>query len=531
MSCDGAARRVIGAVVSASGASAEVRDRLQAIYDQPTKLQPIESGAMLQSEAKLLAFQLGQSNVPLPDHLDTENPRSRAVIRWGRLGKALREMGLSITPTTMASISTIDPQVMVTRLEAYVDGLNPSDPPNVILATQAALGREVTNTQDIMALNAVLRAKGYTSLNEFTTKRRVATGAAAPASVAPAASGPAVAAASARVAAASARAAPALPSVTLPPVIGSPALEIHPQKIVRDKAEIIVKGPANGTIIDIPAALLGDPVNLRRHARWALTQATAQTIFREGQGLLPEVRSYDRAVALTDSIVQFLDDLADDPREESLSPWTRMALVEYAEERSERGAALSYYATRVLVNLAADRDAKEPTPLPMTFPDPPGMHPTPDRLPERFASAAEFRAWMDEYAADMGIIRYERRGHRETFEGTDAEELYLFSPTPVEEEQAVGLLKYALVAKMRMPGDEVSGGAVGPAAPDGASRLFCVHAEMSRSGSRWPSANIDDALDLIRNGSDIRKTDRAGPGTKGTRAVEGLNGDFWTTWR
>ena len=55
-----------------------------------------------------------------------------------------------------------------------------------------------------------------------------------------------------------------------------------------------------------------------------------------------------------------------------------------------------------------------------------------------------------------------------------------------------------------------------------------------------PGAEVIDAAgktvlpglwDMLRDGSPIRKTDRAGVGTKGTRAVEGVDGACWVAFR
>ena len=63
-----------------------------------------------------------------------------------------------------------------------------------------------------------------------------------------------------------------------------------------------------------------------------------------------------------------------------------------------------------------------------------------------------------------------------------------------------------------------------PVNPDGPgrARVWLFDCDLTKSPSDDVGIALDELPDHLVNGSRIRTTDKAGPGTKGTRAVEGI---------
>jgi hypothetical protein len=66
---------------------------------------------------------------------------------------------------------------------------------------------------------------------------------------------------------------------------------------------------------------------------------------------------------------------------------------------------------------------------------------------------------------------------------------------------------------------------------DGFGRVFFLGTDFTKSRrDDWGDA-LPELWDMLRDGSPIRKTDRAGLGTKGTRKHAGITGRFWVAFR
>ncbi len=73
-------------------------------------------------------------------------------------------------------------------------------------------------------------------------------------------------------------------------------------------------------------------------------------------------------------------------------------------------------------------------------------------------------------------------------------------------------------------------GVESPDAIDGWGRLFFINADFTKSRhDDWGFA-IEGLWQHLQEGSPVRKTNRAGVSTKGTRAVEGLRCDLWAAF-
>jgi hypothetical protein len=68
-------------------------------------------------------------------------------------------------------------------------------------------------------------------------------------------------------------------------------------------------------------------------------------------------------------------------------------------------------------------------------------------------------------------------------------------------------------------------------APALGGRLFVPYIDSTKSRRDDVCDAMAPLWDHIRTGSPLRKTDRAGIGTKGTRAVEGIDCPFWIAFR
>lgn len=142
-------------------------------------------------------------------------------------------------------------------------------------------------------------------------------------------------------------------------------------------------------------------------------------------------------------------------------------------------------------------------------------------MPDTFASEAD--------AADF-VMRHAAFGHecepfgecRGDFYGLT---LVLAEPRPIADLQK--LLPYSTVA---LTGAEVWDDATWLPEPDNEemTRVIRISADSTKGRrSSWEDRDGRDMYDYLMNGSPERKTNRSGPGTKGTRAAEGVKCDLW----
>jgi hypothetical protein len=62
-------------------------------------------------------------------------------------------------------------------------------------------------------------------------------------------------------------------------------------------------------------------------------------------------------------------------------------------------------------------------------------------------------------------------------------------------------------------------------------RLFILDTDFTKSRRDDWGDVLPRLWNIMREGSPVRKTNQAGPGTKGTRKVEGVDGKFWLAFR
>jgi hypothetical protein len=74
-------------------------------------------------------------------------------------------------------------------------------------------------------------------------------------------------------------------------------------------------------------------------------------------------------------------------------------------------------------------------------------------------------------------------------------------------------------------------GVKSPDAVNGWGQLFLISSDSTKSAHDDWTMYMDELSPLLYDGSPIRKTNVKGPGTKGTRAVEGLRCKFWMAFR
>src|SRR5262249_55087027 len=109
---------------------------------------------------------------------------------------------------------------------------------------------------------------------------------------------------------------------------------------------------------------------------------------------------------------------------------------------------------------------------------------------------------------------------------------------PQDLKNLTGLVAYYFRGKLAMAGEFDHLGTPGAVGQDwdaeqgGTGRMAHFDTDLTKSPSDDPNSRItEERLPFLEEGAPIRKTDKAGPGTKGTRAVEGIKGRFWLAFR
>lgn len=111
---------------------------------------------------------------------------------------------------------------------------------------------------------------------------------------------------------------------------------------------------------------------------------------------------------------------------------------------------------------------------------------------------------------------------------TDLSELAILVTQPHAVAAVQGLVGYFLSGVAALGGEW----AAGPVVPTPHGQLFCFSLDGTKSARDDLYSVISDELEtLLQVGSPVRKTDRAGAGTKGTRKWPGLQGPFRMAWR
>lgn len=96
-----------------------------------------------------------------------------------------------------------------------------------------------------------------------------------------------------------------------------------------------------------------------------------------------------------------------------------------------------------------------------------------------------------------------------------------------------GLVSYFFAGRLRMGwGFQLLDVALKTAADDGHGHLFFFACDLTETQSSQPIRRVDtEFFPILIEGTKARVSDRAGPGTRGTRKHNGLRGNVMTAWR
>jgi hypothetical protein len=129
-------------------------------------------------------------------------------------------------------------------------------------------------------------------------------------------------------------------------------------------------------------------------------------------------------------------------------------------------------------------------------------------------------ALVDRLEAQCGGEWWEDSRH-----GPDGYELAIYTAQPSDPAHVLSLLSYLWAGPMR-------GESIGDQTPEVLieGHLFVFSVDTTKSGRDDVPWAWDDHKHWLVEGTPVRKTDKAGPSTKGTRAVEGV-GPVLMAWR
>jgi len=154
-----------------------------------------------------------------------------------------------------------------------------------------------------------------------------------------------------------------------------------------------------------------------------------------------------------------------------------------------------------------------------------------DALPGVFADEGEFCDWLNTHPRAWGgtfedVIRRPWT-HRSsaTFGMSDIYETLVCTEEPHLSGHIDELTRYFFEG-------EFAGEHMGTHALDGyEARLFSLGTDFTKSRRDDWGFSLPNLWTILREGTPVRKTNKAGPGTKGTRKVEGISGRYWLAFR
>jgi hypothetical protein len=112
---------------------------------------------------------------------------------------------------------------------------------------------------------------------------------------------------------------------------------------------------------------------------------------------------------------------------------------------------------------------------------------------------------------------------------SDLEHLAIWVQEPHDVIDVQGLIVYFLTGPAAFGGEWTLGPVLD--APNG-GQIFCFGVDGTKSAHDDIAWYISDHFETyLQDGTPIRKTDKAGPGTKGTRKWPGLHGPYAVAWR
>jgi len=144
-----------------------------------------------------------------------------------------------------------------------------------------------------------------------------------------------------------------------------------------------------------------------------------------------------------------------------------------------------------------------------------------------FQDDADFATWLTEEMPQCGEWLPWERAKDERIAW-----LAVYTVEPHQAEHVTGLVGYYFRGRLGMVDafDLLEMAAVGAEEP-GRGRLFIFRCDLEESHSSRPYERVEEEFfALLDSGTPVRTTDKAGPGTKGTRKAEALRGRYWLAW-
>jgi hypothetical protein len=159
--------------------------------------------------------------------------------------------------------------------------------------------------------------------------------------------------------------------------------------------------------------------------------------------------------------------------------------------------------------------------------------------PHAFNSEPEFAAWLNAHPGiwpgGQGASLYANNAgywvaySDPAFGLSDVYEIAVCCEDEQHAEHVAGLVGYFVQGPFA--GEFSASGAMTPEDPALRYRLFCFYVDFTKSRRDDVYDVLPSLWEMLREGSPVRKTDRAGAGTRGTRKHEGLGGNFWLAFR
>lgn len=148
-----------------------------------------------------------------------------------------------------------------------------------------------------------------------------------------------------------------------------------------------------------------------------------------------------------------------------------------------------------------------------------------DGSPPQFGSAEEFAAWLSQRPEGGGNVWV-----ADPAEAGDVYNVAVYTSTPQDVAQVNGLVGYHFRGRMGMGGEFYPEQEAEPS--ERQQQVFTYFADCTKSPSDDYMAHLTDGTleDYMENGTPVRKTDKAGAGTAGTRRYAGVGSGYYIAY-
>lgn len=145
--------------------------------------------------------------------------------------------------------------------------------------------------------------------------------------------------------------------------------------------------------------------------------------------------------------------------------------------------------------------------------------------PDRFANEQEAADWLNRHAEFSKVFPWQRWDDHQG----DAYYTAVITSEPRSIDHVAGLMRYITSGPLAMFGEEASLMQVLPDENDSnVSRVSTYFSDYTKSRRDDIGVAMNENMwFMLKEGTPVRKTDRSGPGTAGTRKYEGLGCEFW----